>query len=255
MLSMLNQLGNFCPSMRSLSGILFALVLLWAMPLAAIAAAADIVFASGGARVVGIDQSVRPAIRGMAVTVSETVDAADGMVQLRFRDGGTVSLRPGTLFKVEQFQFVAKDGKASADDRVSTRLVKGSLRALSGLIGKERHEQYEMKTSVGTIGIRGTEFGATLNTQGLRVVTYAGIVEVCNDLGCERIGPGQSLIVRDAATRPARMADGVSASGVETDVVPGLALPQPQSQQSPALPQRSMPENDNPAYGRTTAKP
>ncbi|MBS4019778.1 FecR family protein [Azonexus hydrophilus] len=240
--------------MRSLPGILLAFALLCAMPLAAFASAADIVFASGGARVIGADQSVRPATRGMSVAVSETVDAADGMVQLRFRDGGTISLRPGTQFKVEQFQFTGKEGKASVEDRVSTRLLKGSLRALSGLIGKERHEQYEMKTSVGTIGIRGTEFGATLDIQGLRVVTYAGIVEVCNDLGCERIGPGQSLIVRDAGTRPAMQTVEGSASTGTADVVQELALPQP-SQQPPVLPQQTTPGVDYPTHGPATTGP
>lgn len=234
--------------MNSLSAILLAAVFLCAAPLTAFAAAADIVFASGSARIIAVDQSVRAASKGMPVALGETVDTGGGMAQLRFRDGGTISLRPGTQFKVEQFRFAGKEGKASADDRMVTRLIKGTLRALSGLIGKERHEQYEMKTSVGTIGIRGTEFGATLDDQGLRVTTHVGLVEVCSDVGCELIAPGQSLIVRDAGSRPMRQVDGPPTVPGQDGAAPDL--PQPQS--LPALPQQPAPAAPNTAYDPST---
>jgi hypothetical protein len=144
--------------MLSLPAILLAAIIFCVTPLTALAAAADVVFATANARLIAVDLSEQPLKKGMSVANGETVDTADGIVQLRFRDGGTISLRPGTRFKVEQFRFSGKEGKAAGDDRMTTRLIKGTLRALSGLIGKERHEQYEMKTSVGTIGIRGTEF-------------------------------------------------------------------------------------------------
>jgi hypothetical protein len=242
--------------MYSLPAILLAAVFLCVTPLTAIAAAADIVFASGSARIIAVDQSVRAASKGMPVALGETVDTGGGMAQLRFRDGGTISLRPGTQFKVEQFRFTGKEGKASADDRMVTRLIKGTLRALSGLIGKERHEQYEMKTSVGTIGIRGTEFGATLDEQGLRVTTHAGLVEVCNDVGCEFVAPGQSLIVRDAGSRPTR--DFGAPAQVPGAGPEAPALPQPQS--LPDMPQQPMPNAPQPTHdpytgGAPTAMP
>ena len=243
MLDTLNQkcVKPYLPAVRpssipSLPAIFLAALLLCLAPLTAWAAAAEIVFASGAARIVAADQSVRPARKGGTVADGDTIDAMDGMVQLRFRDGGTISLRPGTQFKVEQFRFSGQGGKAADDDRVTTRLVKGTLRAISGAIGKERHEQYQMKTSVGTIGIRGTEFGAIFDAQGLRVTTHAGIVEVCSEVGCERIGPGQSLIVRDAMSRPGRLNETPGqVPGVDT----APALPVPQS--TPELPQQQTP--------------
>ena len=122
--------------------------------------------------------------------------------QLRFRDGATISLQPGTQFRVEQFRFSEQGGKADEQDTVVMRLLKGTLRAVSGLIGKEKREQYRMDTTVGTIGIRGTEYGASLGDPGLAVTTYAGLVEVCNTAGCAMAGAGQTLQVPDANTRP-----------------------------------------------------
>ncbi len=235
-------------SIPSLPAILLAALFLCVAPLTAFASAAEIVFASGAARIVAADQSVRPAKKGVTVADGDTIDAMDGMVQLRFRDGGTISLRPGTQFKVEQFRFSGQGGKAAADDRVTTRLVKGALRAISGAIGKERHEQYQMKTSVGTIGIRGTEFGAIFDAQGLRVTTHAGIVEVCSDVGCERIGPGQSLIVRDAMSRPSRL-DETPVLAPGSDSAPTLPAPQssPDLPQQPAVEKPHAPRGADPA--------
>lgn len=237
--------------MFSLPAILLAAIILCATPLTALAAAADVVFASANARLIAVDLSEQPLKKGMSVANGETVDTADGIVQLRFRDGGTISLRPGTRFKVEQFRFSGKEGKAAGDDRMTTRLIKGTLRALSGLIGKERHEQYQMKTSVGTIGIRGTEFGATFDDLGLRVTTHAGLVEVCSEVACERIGPGQSLILRDAASRPTRLIDGSTPRPGQENSPP--VLPQPQS--LPSLPQQPMPDGQKPAFNQSTTSP
>lgn len=196
--------------------------------------AANIVFATGSATVVGVDGAPRKAERGSVLQPGETVDTGDGRAQLRFRDGATLSLQPATQFRVEQFRFAEQAGKASEGDRVFMRLIKGALRAVSGLIGKERREQYRMDTAVGTIGIRGTEYGASIDNSGLRATTYAGLIEVCNDAGCAQAGPGETLLVPDANTRPYLL----PAAPAPT-LTPGGAmpeLPQPTQQKMPDQP-------------------
>lgn len=198
------------------------------------AEAANIVFATGSATVVGKDGASRKAERGSTLEPGETVDTGDGRAQLRFRDGATISLQPGTQFRVEQFRFSEQTGRASEEDRAFMRLIKGGLRAVSGLIGKERREQYRMDTAVGTIGIRGTEYGAHLDDAGLRSTTYVGLIEICNDAGCAQAGPGQTLVVPDAGTRPRLVPGG----GVPA-LTPGAAmpeLPQPTQQKMPEQP-------------------
>lgn len=211
--------------------LLLGLLLAGVAAIAAAQPAATIVFATGNASVLAADGAARRAERGAAVAVGDTVDTADGRAQLRFLDGATISLQPGTQFRVEQFRFADQGGRAAAEDRVVMRFLKGALRAVSGLIGKQRNEQYRMDTPVGTIGIRGTEYGATLAGGGLSVTTYAGLVEVCNAAGCALVGPGQTLLVADGNTRPRLQGGG------QAPTAPGAAVPElPPAQVSPQLP-------------------
>jgi len=213
---------------------LWPILLLCALSAGARADAANVVFATGSATVIGVDGKARKAERGSVLAVGETVDTSDGKAQLRFRDGATISLQPGTQFRVEQYRFTERNGRASDDDNVAMRLLKGTLRAVSGLIGKERREQYRMDTMVGTIGIRGTEYGASLGDAGLAVTTYVGLVEVCNSAGCAMAGAGQALLVADGNTRP-RLQPGSNLP----NLTPGAAMPQlptPETSHQPTAP-------------------
>jgi hypothetical protein len=215
------------------------------------AQAAAIVFATGSASIIAADGSSRRAERGAALAVGETVDTGDGKAQLKFRDGASISLQPGTQFRVEQFRFSEQNGRASEDDQVVMRFLKGALRAVSGLVGKERRQQYRMDTTVGTIGIRGTEYGATMGDGGLSVTTYSGLVEVCNSAGCAQVGPGQTLIVPDGNSRP-RLQPGNNLPGL----MPGAAAPQlpaPTPMTTPVAPPQQEthvpPPANSPGYG------
>lgn len=230
--------------------LLLPIFLLLALAGEVCAQAAAIVFATGSASIIATDGSSRRAERGAALAVGETVDTGDGKAQLKFRDGATISLQPGTQFRVEQFRFSEQNGRASDDDQVVMRFLKGALRAVSGLIGKERRQQYRMDTAVGTIGIRGTEYGATMGDSGLSVSTYAGLVEVCNSVGCAQAGPGQTLIVPDGNSRP-RLQSGSNLPGL----MPGASAPQlpaPTPLNTPVAPQETHvppPPANSPGYG------
>lgn len=231
---------------------LWPILLLCALSSGARADAANVVFATGSATVVGVDGKARKAERGSPLAVGETVDTGDGKAQLRFRDGATISLQPGTQFRVEQFRFSERNGKASEEDNVAMRLLKGTLRAVSGLIGKERREQYRMDTMVGTIGIRGTEYGASLGDAGLVVTTYVGLVEVCNSAGCAMAGAGQTLQVPDGNTRP-RLQPGSNLP----NLTPGAAMPQLPTPVSTATPEAPQPQTSPsaPTYQPPTGGP
>jgi hypothetical protein len=224
--------------------LLLPLILLFAVAGDALAQAANIVFSTGSATVISVDGKSRRAERGTVLEIGETVDTGDGKAQLKFRDGATVSLQPGTQFRVEQFRFMEQNGRASDEDAVVMRFLKGALRTVSGLIGKQKNEQYRMDTAVGTIGIRGTDYGATMSDGGLSVSTYAGLVEVCNSAGCAQVGPGQTLVVPDGNSRP-RLQSAGSLPGLQ----PGGAVPQlPEPAQAPVptTPQQQMPSQTQP---------
>ncbi len=78
-------------------------------------------------------------------------------VVLKLLDGTRMTLRPETVFKIEEFEHQEKE-----KENAVLRLFKGGLRAITGFISKKSPNAYRLKTSVATIGIRGTEFDARL---------------------------------------------------------------------------------------------
>lgn len=187
---------------------------------------ASVVFASGAAVIVGKDGQSRPVSRGGELGAGETVDTVDGRVQLRFVDGASMSLQPATRFRVEDFRFIAKDGKASVDDRGIFSLIKGGFRTITGLIGKEKRDQYRVDTVVATIGIRGTDYSAQLGETGLSLSTFGGLVEVCSGAGCVQVGPGETAVVTERNSRPLLQGNADRTTGSMTNpVVPGLPPP------------------------------
>jgi hypothetical protein len=78
--------------------------------------------------------------------------------QIRFVDNSEITLKPGTTFRIENFNYDA--GKPDADS-AAFNLVKGGLRSITGLLGKRNKEKFSLKTPSATIGIRGTTFIVT----------------------------------------------------------------------------------------------
>ena len=184
------------------------------------------IFASGNAQIVGTDGRHRAAVRGAEVEVGETVETADGRVQLRFNDGANMSLQPDTRFRIDEFRLVEKSGKASSDDRSFFSLLKGGFRTITGLIGKLRREQYKVDAVVATIGIRGTDYSAQLSESGLTVSTFGGLVEVCTDAGCSQVAPGETVHVTDRKSKPRKEERGTGGA-LNVPAAPALPPPKP----------------------------
>jgi len=83
----------------------------------------------------------------------------DSYAQLRFTDGGQVTLRPSTQVKIEAYGY---DTGRPERYNFAMQLFNGGLRSLTGLIGKRttNRSAYRMVTSTATIGIRGTDYSA-----------------------------------------------------------------------------------------------
>jgi hypothetical protein len=96
----------------------------------------------------------RIVVAGGSVYPGETVDTAAGAkVLLAFRDESRLTLGGNTQFKVDSFVF---DDKNPAEGRFLVTLLRGSMRALTGLIGKANNRNVGFTTATATIGIRGT---------------------------------------------------------------------------------------------------
>jgi hypothetical protein len=217
--------------------------------------AASVLFSTGQAQIVDRDGQSRAALRGAELSVGETVDTAEGRVQLRFRDGAQVSLQPATRFRVDEFRFVEQNGRASPEDRGFFALLKGGFRTLSGLLGKGRRDQYKVDAVVATIGIRGTEYAAQLNDGGLSVSTFEGLVEVCSAVACAQVGPGQTVLVADgnSAPRPQTPAPaGAGTAPLAPDLLPQKNVELPPLTVPVQTPTANVPPPLSPTYSPPT---
>jgi hypothetical protein len=80
-------------------------------------------------------------------------------LQVRFADESIVSMKEGSELRIDEFQF---SGTEDGSERAFFRLLKGGLRTVTGLIGRANHKNYQMGTTTASIGIRGTDYSATL---------------------------------------------------------------------------------------------
>lgn len=87
--------------------------------------------------------------------------SANTRAVLAFRDDSRVSLASTTRFRVDNFVF---DDQNPSEGRFLVSLLRGSVRALTGLIAKANNRNVGFSTSTATIGIRGT--GVDINCTG-----------------------------------------------------------------------------------------
>ena len=160
--------------------------------------AAKVVFVSGSAVAVSASNERRELAKGASIEVGDTIITEDARLQLRFTDGGFVSLAPNSEFRIHAFFY---SGTADGSERVAMELIKGGLRTISGVIGKVIKESYEMKTAFATIGIRGTEYSVVYGDSVSGTVS-AGAIAVCNAAGCLDVLQGQSYHVTDWNIKP-----------------------------------------------------
>lgn len=111
------------------------------------------------------DGSVRILSQRSEIQSGDTVSTQkESYAQIRFPDGAQITLKPNTSVKIDSFNFVEAEPQK---DGFLFNLVKGGLRAVTGLVGKRGNaEAYKLGTATATIGIRGTTFGADDCTDG-----------------------------------------------------------------------------------------
>ena len=188
------------------------------------AGAAKVDFAVGAVNAVSTAGAQRAINKGAELGSGESIVTGDGgRAQLRFTDGGMVSLQPGSEFKIDNYSF---SGKEDGQEKGFFSLLKGGLRTITGLVGRTNKQAYKVTTGVATIGIRGTEFtiAYTGNNNGIAVSTGEGTIEVCNNAGCAIIPAGSSAIVSGPNTRIER-----------SDVKPRLDPAQPAGDVQPVF--------------------
>lgn len=102
--------------------------------------------------------------KGQTVMQGETLSTgANSFAIVQLNDGTRMTLRPKTVFKVEELNTNA------GEENALLSLLKGGFRAITGSISKRFTGVFKVNTRIATIGIRGTEFDA----------------RICDDSDCE----------------------------------------------------------------------
>lgn len=176
------------------AGMALIMLLALCMQQAMAQAAANVHFVSGHVSATAPGESARVLAKGDDLFSGDRVDTAEnGRVQMRFTDGGLVSLMPNTTFSIDEY---LHEAEADEDSSLVFGLLKGGLRTVTGSIGSVKHDEYELKTPVATLGIRGTEYIAVLRPANtLRVHVGRGKVVITNDQGSLEVPEGRNAVV------------------------------------------------------------
>jgi hypothetical protein len=110
-------------------------------------------FVEGDVRVLKADKSVaQPKVGDPVYETDAIATGTDGEVHFKMEDGGFLAVRPNTKMRIVQFQ-----ANGESTDRSVLGVLEGSLRAISGWIGRYNAKSYEIRARGSTIGIRGTD--------------------------------------------------------------------------------------------------
>ena len=170
-----------------------------AYPIAGYSApAARVDFAVGNVTAVNAGGQSRTLAKGAQLSEGETVNTNNGRAQLRFTDGAYVSLQPESQFRIDQYRF---EGKVDGSEKGLFSLLKGGLRTVTGLVGRTNRKNYQVTTTVATIGIRGTEYTIQYG-QSVAGTVGEGEIEVCNGAGCLSVTDGESYYVQNQEIKP-----------------------------------------------------
>ena len=156
--------------------------------------------------------------------------ADNSYARVKFTDGSEAVLRPATQVKIDRFNF---EEQRPQGDGMALSLLKGGMRAVTGLLGRRNPAAMRVATPSATIGIRGTTFNALLVDQdgagggglapGLHVSVTDGVINLTNNGGTQNFAAGQFGYVPSANQPP-----------VIVPANPGVQFTPPPSFQAPS---------------------
>jgi FecR protein len=190
------------------------------------AEAGTVTFATGS--VSAERQPAAPLAKGDAVLAEDNViTGAASRAQLMMIDGARIAIRPSSRIRIDEYVYAAAAQPAapavtgSAQDSSVISLVKGGFRTITGAIGKEDPSNYEVRTAVGVLGIRGTNFAVLLCSgncnaapgvppgsvvpDGLYIMVSEGRIVFSNEVANLEAGAGEFLFVPLDTRRPLRL--------------------------------------------------
>ena len=98
------------------------------------------------------------------------VTEAAAFAQIRMTDSAIISLKESTRFEIVDYSF--SDGQDTNNDVINMRLIQGGFRTITGAIGNQNRDAYNVETEFSNIGIRGTDHEAVIDG-----ILYVGVYD------------------------------------------------------------------------------
>jgi hypothetical protein len=111
--------------------------------------------------------------RSEIFSVDKIITGDKSKAQFSMSDGGLITLKENTEILISEYKFNQQTGEGSA----TLEVINGGLRSISGLIKKSGGD-YQVKTPVGSIGIRGTHFAVEVVGEEVFFAVYSGNIDV-----------------------------------------------------------------------------
>ena len=157
--------------------------------------------------------STRKLTRRSSIYRGDTLSTGEhSLSQIRMKDGALLSLRPHTDIKIADYRY---NGQEDGSEQSILELLKGGFRTITGIIGHKNKQNYQVRTSVATIGIRGTHYSLVLCQQsscsdngadGVEDGLYGGVADgsivIKNQTGIHRFNNDQFFKLTSATSAP-----------------------------------------------------
>lgn len=111
--------------------------------------------------------------RSKIMSIDNITTGEKSKAQFSMSDGGLITLKENTEISVSHYEFDQDTQKGSA----TLEVISGGLRSISGLI-KKTGGDYQVKTPVGSIGIRGTHFAVEVAGDDVYFGVYSGNIDI-----------------------------------------------------------------------------
>lgn len=173
----------------------------------------DVLISRGQALAVSRDSKSRKLVAGDHVFIGDKlITGADGFIRLQMIDDAILDLRCYSIMVIEDYAIKSTSGS----NRSVLNLIKGSLKKITGNIGKWKEDIYQLKTPVASIGVRGTEYAlrvfqskgcdgtVDLDDNGLYLEVLQGLVEVSNKSGTITVEKPDTLYISLPGEKPVR---------------------------------------------------
>jgi hypothetical protein len=165
----------------------------------------------GSVIAVDVRKVSRKLFMGQPVYLGDKVITGEkGYVRLRMIDDAVLDLRCYSIMVIEEYALHTQNRRSILN------LLQGSLKKVTGKIGKLTEDVYELRTPVASVGVRGTEYalrvfqskgcGGTLDADdGFYLEVIKGLVNVHNQAGKEVIAKGETVYISAPKAAPKKI--------------------------------------------------